>query len=144
MGNRRAALALALLFGVNFLNYIDRYVIAAVIPLIQAEFHVGDAAAGFAASMFMVAYVLASPVTGVLGDRWPRRFLVGAGVLLWSLATVCSGLARSFRELLLARSLIGVGEAGFGAVAPTLISDLFPKEKRGRMLAFFYVAIPVG
>jgi MFS family permease len=140
----RANVALALLFGVNFLNYIDRYVIAAVVPLIQKEFHLGDAAAGLIGSMFMIAYVVASPLTGPLGDRWPRRFLISAGVLTWSLATVASGLAGSFRHLLVARSFIGLGEAGFGAVAPTLISDLFPKEKRGRMLSFFYVAIPVG
>jgi MFS family permease len=88
--------------------------------------------------------MLASPLTGVLGDRWPRRYLVGSGVLLWSLATVASGLAAGYRSLLVARSFIGIGEAGFGAVSPTIISDLFPKERRGRMLAFFYVAIPVG
>lgn len=143
-GSRRAGAALALLFGVNFLNYIDRYVIAAVLPLIQKDFKLGDGAAGIVGSMFMLAFVVASPITGILGDRWPRRFLVGAGVLTWSAATVASGLARSFQQLLAARSAIGAGEAGFGAVAPTLISDLFPKEKRGRMLSFFYVAIPVG
>jgi len=141
---RRAYLALALLFGVNFLNYIDRYVIAAVAPLIQRDFALSDTQVGWIGSMFMVAYMLASPFTGVMGDRWPRRYLVGAGVLVWSLATVLSGLASSYRQLLAARSVIGIGEAGFGAVAPTLISDLFSKEKRGRMLAFFYVAIPVG
>jgi MFS family permease len=140
----RATFALALLFGVNFLNYIDRNVISAVVPLIQSEFHLGDRDVGIIGSMFMVVYALASPVTGVFGDRWPRRYLVGAGVLLWSLATVLSGLARSFHQLLGARSFIGVGEAGFGAVAPGLISDMFPREKRGRMLAYFYVAIPVG
>jgi len=143
--SRRAAhLALALLFGVNFLNYIDRLVIAAVQPYIKDDFHLGDAQLGLIGSMFMVAYILASPITGVLGDRWPRRYLVGGGVVLWSLATVASGLAASYHHLLIARSVIGVGEAGFGAVSPTLISDLFPKEKRGRMLSFFYVAIPVG
>jgi predicted MFS family arabinose efflux permease len=83
-------------------------------------------------------------VTGWLGDRFPRRFLVGSGVLLWSIATVASGLAATYRQLLTARSFIGIGEAGFGAVSPTIISDLFPKERRGRMLAYFYVAIPVG
>lgn len=141
---RRARLALALLFGVNFLNYIDRYVIAAVAPLLQRDFALSDTQIGWIGSMFMVAYMFASPFTGVMGDRWPRRYLVGAGVLIWSAATVLSGLASSYRHLLAARSIIGVGEAGFGAVSPTLISDLFPKEKRGRMLAFFYVAIPVG
>src|SRR3977135_1454811 len=108
----RATLALALLFGVNFLNYIDRNAISPVVPLIQAEFHLGDRAVGIIGSMFMVVYALASPVTGVFGDRWPRRYLVGAGVVLWSFATVLSGLAQSFRQLLAARSLIGVGEAG--------------------------------
>lgn len=140
----QARFAVALLFGVNFLNYIDRYVIAAVLPLIQAEFHLDDARAGYVLSMFVLVYMAASPFTGVMGDRWPRRYLVGAGVLLWSVATAVSGLATSFRQLLFARSFIGIGEAGFGAVSPTIISDLFPKEKRGRMLAFFFVAIPVG
>jgi predicted MFS family arabinose efflux permease len=141
---RQVRLAVALLFGVNFLNYIDRYVIAAVLPLIQAEFQVDDTRAGYLVSMFVVVYMLASPLTGWLGDRWPRRYLVGGGVLLWSLATVASGLAAGYRSLLAARSFIGIGEAGFGAVSPTIISDLFPRERRGRMLAFFYVAIPVG
>lgn len=141
---RHALLALALLFGVNFLNYIDRYVIAAVAVLIQRDFGLRDAQMGLVGSMFMVAYIAASPFTGVMGDRWPRFWLVGGGVLVWSLATVLSGLAGSYRHLLLARSVIGLGEAGFGVVAPTLISDLFSREMRGRMLAFFYVAIPVG
>jgi MFS transporter, Spinster family, sphingosine-1-phosphate transporter len=141
---RQARLAVALLFGVNFLNYIDRYVIAAVAPLIQADFHLRDSQVGLIGSMFMVAYMAASPLTGVLGDRWPRRFLVGGGVLFWSVATVFSGLAAGYRQLLAARSCIGVGEAGFAAVSPTLISDLFPRERRGRMLSYFYVAIPVG
>jgi MFS family permease len=140
----QARLAVALLFGVNFLNYIDRYVIAAVAPLIQKEFSLHDTQLGLIGSMFMVAYMVASPVAGALADRFPRRFFVGGGVLVWSLATVASGLSAGFHQLLAARSFIGVGEAGFGGVAPTLISDLFPREKRGRMLSFFYVAIPVG
>jgi len=141
---RQARRAVALLFGVNFLNYIDRYVIAAVAPRIQTDFQLNDAQLGLIGSMFMVAYMAFSPIAGVLADRFPRRFFVGGGVLVWSLATMASGLAAGYRQLLLARSMIGVGEAGFGGVAPTLISDLFPKERRGRMLAYFYVAIPVG
>jgi MFS family permease len=140
----QALWALALLFGVNFLNYIDRYVAAAVAPLIQEDFALDDFRLGIIGSMFMVAYMLASPVLGVLADRFPRRFFVGGGVLMWSIATVASGFAASYRQLLAARSCIGIGEAGFGGVAPTLISDLFSKQARGRMLAFFYVAIPVG
>jgi len=140
----QARRAVALLFGVNFLNYIDRYVIAAVAPMIQVDFRLSDAQLGLIGSMFMVAYMAFSPVAGVLADRYPRRYFVGGGVVVWSLATVASGLAGNFRQMLAARSMIGVGEAGFGGVAPTLISDLFPKERRGRVLAYFYVAIPVG
>ena len=141
---RQAFFAVALLFGVTFLNYIDRYVIAAVGPLLQKDFNLDDTQLGFIGSMFVLAYMVASPFTGVLGDRWPRRYLVAGGVLLWSLATILSGLAGTYHHLLLSRSLIGIGEAGFGVVAPTLISDLFSREARGRMLAFLYVAIPVG
>ena len=140
----QAYAAVALLFGVNFLNYIDRYVIAAVAVLIQKDFGLHDTQLGFIGSMFMVAYMGASPIAGMLADRYPRRWFVGGGVLIWSLATVASGLTRGYHQLLVARSFIGIGEAGFGGVAPTLISDLFPKQKRGRMLAYFYVAIPVG
>jgi predicted MFS family arabinose efflux permease len=140
----QARFAVALLFGINFLNYIDRYVIAAVLPLIQQEFRLDDARAGYVLAMFVLVYMAASPFTGVMGDRWPRRYLVGSGVVLWSVATIATGFARSYHHLLIARSFIGIGEAGFGAVSPTIISDLFPKERRGRMLAFFFVAIPVG
>src|SRR5258708_31057933 len=140
---RQANLALALLFGVNFLNYIDRYVIAAVAPLIQKEFALRDTQLGLIGSMFMVAYIAASPFTGVIGDRWARRYLVGVGVLVWSLATVLSGLATSYHHLLLARSVIGIGEAGFGGGSPTLIRGPFPRGRRRLLLAFFYLAIPL-
>src|SRR5262245_61423182 len=129
---RHAQLALALLFGVNFLNYIDRYVLGAVAVLIQRDFRIGDKEIGLAGAMFMVPYMVASPITGVMGDRLARFKLVGAGVLVWSLATVLSGLANTYHHLLMARSVIGVGEAGFGVVSPTLISDLFSREKRGQ------------
>jgi MFS family permease len=88
--------------------------------------------------------MLASPISGFLGDRVPRRFLVAGGVLLWSLATGASGLASTFAALMVARACVGIGEAGYGAVAPSIISDLFPREQRTRVLSIFYIAIPVG
>jgi MFS family permease len=92
----------------------------------------------------MVVYMCASPVGGFLGDRMPRRFLISAAVLVWSFATIGSGLATTFLLLLVARAFTGIGEAGYGTVAPAVISDLFPKERRSRMLAFFYTAMPLG
>jgi len=139
-----AALTLALLFAINLLNYIDRYVLPGVLPLVEKHFGVSKERLGWLAPAFLVVYMLTSPAFGLLGDRRPRRLLIGAGVQLWSLATAAAGLARSFGELLVSRMLVGVGEAAYGTTAPTVISDLYPQRSRGRALALFYVAIPVG
>jgi MFS family permease len=135
---------LALLCAINLLNYVDRYVPFAVFPQIQATFALSDTRLGLLGSAFMVMYLLAAPVFGPLGDRWRRGPLIGLGVALWSAATVGSGLARSYGQLLTTRALVGIGEASFGTVGPTLIADAFPPERRGMMLSVFYVAIPVG
>lgn len=136
---------LALLFAINLLNYIDRYVLAGVLPLLEKAFAgITKERLGLLAPAFLVVYMLTSPVFGYLGDRTARKLLVGIGVQLWSLATAAAGLARSFRELLFTRMFVGVGEAAHGTCAPTIISDLYPKASRGRALALFYVAIPVG
>jgi MFS family permease len=92
----------------------------------------------------MLVHLTASPFAGYLGDRRPRRWLIAGGVLLWSLATMASGLAESYGSLLVMRALVGIGEAGYATVAPAMIADLFSERRRGRMLAWFYLAIPVG
>jgi MFS family permease len=144
-GAPRAGTILALLFCINLLNYIDRYVLAGVLPLIEDDFPgVTKEMLGWLAPAFLVIYMIASPVFGVAGDRVRRKFLVGVGVQLWSLATASAGLARTFWQLFVTRMFVGVGEAAYGTTAPTIISDLYPKRSRGKALAFFYVAIPVG
>jgi MFS family permease len=132
------------LSAVNLLNYVDRYVPAGALPLILVAFGASDAKGGLVMSMFMYAYALVSPLVGVVGDRAPRFLLAGIGVLVWSAATFASGLAPTFGVLLLARAVIGVGEASYAVVSPSLLADYFPAERRGRVLAFFYAAIPVG
>src|SRR5262249_27319232 len=140
----RAAFGLSVLSLINFFNYLDRYIVAGVIPLVEAEFRIDHQQAGLLGSIFMIVYMIASPVGGYLGDRVARRLVIAGGVFIWSLATIGSGLAASFGMLLIARAFIGIGEAGYGTVAPALISDLFPRDLRTRMLSFFYVALPVG
>ena len=139
-----ARYALALLLAVNLLNYVDRQALYAVFPLIKADLKLSDAGLGFLGSAFMFCYMLAAPLFGRLGDRSNRARLAAGGLAVWSLATMLSGLAGSYRMLLAARSLVGVGEASFGTVSPGLLSDYFPRERRGRMLSLFYIAIPVG
>lgn len=136
--------ALGLLLAVNLLNYIDRQVLFAVFPLIKADLHLSDTALGFLGSAFMLSYMIVAPLFGWLGDHWSRTRLAAGGLLVWSLATALAGFAPGYRTLLAARATVGVGEASFGTVSPGLIADFFPRERRGRILAWFYVAIPVG
>lgn len=139
-----AYLSLGILFFLNLFNYLDRFIISAVFPLLQGDLHLSDSQLGLLASSFLLSYIAFSPLAGLLGDRYPRKGIIASGVSLWSLATVGSGLARSYRQLLMARALIGVGEAGYATVSPSLISDLFRKEVRGKALSFFYIAMPMG
>jgi len=140
----RANYALLILTLINLVNYLDRYIVASALPGIQKELGINNMQAGLLGTVFIVVFMLASPLGGYLGDRVPRKYLVAGGVLLWSLATGASGLAGTFVTLMIARAVIGIGEAGYGAVAPSIISDLYPRALRTRMLAFFYIAIPVG
>jgi MFS transporter, Spinster family, sphingosine-1-phosphate transporter len=136
--------ALALLLSVNLLNYIDRQVLYAVFPLIKADLHLSDTALGVLGSSFMICYMVSAPLLGWLGDRLSRVRLAAAGLLVWSLATAMAGFAGTYRTLLAARTCVGIGEASFGTVSPGLVADYFPRERRGRVLSWFYLAIPVG
>jgi MFS family permease len=141
---RDRRIALTILTAINFLNYIDRYVVAAVFQPIKRELHFSDTELGWALSAFMIAYAVTSPVFGRLGDRCTRKYLIAAGVTLWSFATAGAGLARSFWQMFVPRSLVGVGEASYATLAPAMIADYCAPERRSRTLAVFYAAIPVG
>jgi len=169
MTAERARPALVLLLLINLFNYVDRQVLAAVVPSVERSFfgsgggrgsaaldaiqawcrtHLGFqpelALIGVLSMAFMVLYMAGAPVFGRLAERHSRWALVGVGVVCWSLASGASGLATTFLGLLLTRCAVGIGEAAYGPVAPTILSDLYPVEARGRVLAWFYVAIPVG
>lgn len=135
---------LTFLTGVNLLNYMDRQILYAVFPPIQAELGLSDTQLGFLASAFMWVYLSTAPIFGLLADRRSRPRLMGLGVAVWSVATAFSGVVRSHAELVLARASVGIGEASYAAVAPAMLSDHFPPGRRGRALAIFSMAIPVG
>src|SRR5436190_19327259 len=144
-----AQTALALLLGINLFNYIDRYILAAVEPSIRAAFFLpGDpnamAITGTLAPAFLITYMLSAPVLGFLADRFSRWLIVGVCVILWSFATAASGFAATFVALFITRIFVGIGEGGYGPAAPTILSDYFPLEMRGRIMAIFCGAIPVG
>jgi predicted MFS family arabinose efflux permease len=141
--------ALALLLAINLFNYIDRQVLAALEPDIRATFFSPDdpnamATTGLLADAFLITYMISAPLLGWLGNRFSRWIIVASAVTLWSLASGATGLAGSFAVLMLTRIFVGIGEGGYGPAAPTILADLFPPEKRGRVLAIFCAAIPVG
>jgi MFS family permease len=136
--------ALVLLTALNLLNYIDRSVLNAVQPLIQSEFHVSDAQIGRLTTVFLIFYTLAAPFMGPLADRYSRRLIISLGAFAWSGATLLTAITHSYDALLIRHTLVGVGEASFVTISPTVVADLFPESVRGRVLGFFYLAIPVG
>lgn len=135
---------LALLTALNFLNYIDRMVLAAVLAHVEKDLDLSKLEAGLGASAFLVGYFLTAPFFGSLADRRERKGLIAAGVAVWSIATAATGLATGLWSLLAARAVVGVGEAAYATLAPTIIDDITPPERKNRALAIFYLAIPLG
>lgn len=141
---RAATYALGILTFINLFNYVDRFVLAAVLESIKKDLHFTDAQSGWLATGFILVYMATSPIFGIFGDRSRRPPLIALGVAIWSVATALAGFARGFGSLFTTRSMVGVGEAAYGTIAPALLSDHFPLEKRGRVFAIFFAAIPIG
>jgi MFS transporter, Spinster family, sphingosine-1-phosphate transporter len=135
---------LLLLTALNLLNYVDRYLVVGVGPPLQKSLGLNDGQFGDITSAFMFGYFLTSPLFGWLGDRYPRKGLIAAGIVVWSLATALSGLTTTYGQMIAARVIVGVGEASYATLGPTIIDDISTRESKNRWLSIFYVAIPVG
>lgn len=135
---------LAVLTGLNILNYIDRNVLFAVQPLVKSEFALSDTQIGVLTSAFFFSYMFAAPLVGWLGDRFPRKNIVVVGIIIWSGFTLLTWWVTDYGQLLFRHTIVGVGEASYAAIAPALIADAFPIARRGRMLSIFFLALPVG
>ena len=141
---RLASRGLIVLTLINLLNYLDRYVVPPLIPDLQRQLDLSGFRAGALNTAFLLVYLLAAPLFGRIGDRGSRTRAIAAGIGIWSLATACSGLAREYWQLFAARAAVGIGESAYGTIAPALLADYFPRSRRGRVFAVFFMAIPVG
>jgi predicted MFS family arabinose efflux permease len=135
---------LSILMLVNFVNYVDRQIIFSLFPFIRRDFNLDYAELGSLATAFTVVLSLTSLPLGMLADRVSRRLVISFGVLFWSAATFFSGLAGSFRSLLVARGLVGVGEAAYTPAGTAVISANFPKEVRARVQGSFDLGMFMG
>src|SRR5256884_4424177 len=139
-----ARYVLGVMVGINFLNYLDRYILPAVSTKIQAEFHLTDSQVGLLGSAFLLVYAVGTIPFGIWADRGVRKTVVGIGVTIWSLATLFTGLARSYAQLFLARAVLGIGEASYYPAGTALLGDYFKKEGRGRAMSIWAAGTAVG
>ena len=141
---RNATIALVLLTAMNFVNYLDRYILPAVQEQIKGEFRITDDQIGSLTLWFMVAYVLSSPITGWLGDRFPRKpMIVIAGLAIAAMNFVTASV-HDYASLNIRHAALGIGEASFGIFAPAMLADYYSDEQRNKVLTIFNIAIPVG
>ena len=132
------------LTALNILNYIDRNIFSALVPAMQRDLHFSDTQMGLLGSAFIFSYTFVAPIFGYLGDRGSRMKTMSGGLLLWSVATAMTGATRSFFGQFSTRVVVGVGEAAYSVISPTVIADSFSKQTRGKTFAIYSCAIPVG
>ncbi|CAK9812213.1 Protein spinster [Anthophora quadrimaculata] len=137
-------LTVGVLCFVNLINYMDRFTVAGVLTDIKNDFHIRNDQSGLLQTAFILSYMVFAPLFGYLGDRYSRKIIMSSGVFLWCLTTFIGSYMKTFNSFLLFRALVGIGEASYSTIAPTIISDLFVEDVRSQMLALFYFAIPVG
>src|ERR1039458_3124082 len=129
---------------VNFVNYVYRQIVFSLFPSIRRDFGLSYVQLGYLATAFTVVLSLVSFPLGMLADRISRRAMISAGVLFWSGATFVSGLAGSFRALLIARGLVGIGEAAYTPAGAAVISASFPRDVRARVQGAFDAGMFIG
>jgi MFS transporter, Spinster family, sphingosine-1-phosphate transporter len=132
------------LFAMNMLDYTDRFILSAVLTNIRKDLDLSAVQASWFTSLFLISYSLVSPFTGYAGDRMKRTHLLALGIGVWSIATLASGLVANYGQLCVARAFLGIGEATYGVIAPTILMDLYAREKRARVMSAFYLAMPLG
>ncbi len=126
-------------------NFIDRQILAILLPAIKVEFGVGDTVLGFLAGpAFALFYATLGVPIALLADRWNRRNLIAISLALWSGMTALSGMATNILQLSLARIGVGVGEAGCSPPAHSMIADLYPPEERSAAMGIFSLGISFG
>jgi MFS family permease len=141
---KNARYALAILFGVNLMNFFDRQIAGALGEPIRVEFGLNDTQLGLAATVFTLVYAAVGVPIGRLTDTWSRTRLIAIGVSFWSLMTAASGLVWNYSSLLVARIGVGIGEASCAPAGQSLIGDLYPPERRARAMAIFMLGLPLG
>jgi MFS family permease len=135
---------LAVLVGINILNFYDRQVAGAVVEPMRKEFHLSDTQIGGLNTAFTVLYGVVGLPLGLLADRISRKKLLAIGITVWAILTASARWINSYSFLVISRLGVGVGEATAAPTATSWIGDLYPAEGRSKPLALFMLGVPVG
>ncbi|HKS58261.1 MAG TPA: MFS transporter [Steroidobacteraceae bacterium] len=141
---RNARYALAVLFGINLMNFFDRQIAGALLEPIRVEFGMTDTASAQVNLAFTLIYAIVGVPLGRLSDTWQRTRLIAIGVTFWSVLTATSGLAIGYWTYLFTRMGVGIGEASCAPAAQALIGDLYRPERRARAMGIFMMGLPLG
>ena len=139
-----AWIAFALVVGLMLSDYLSRQVINAIFPFLKAQWDLSDAQLGSLASVVaLVVGVMTFPVS-LLADRWGRVRSATAMALVWGIATIGCGLAEGFASMLVARALVGLGEAGYGSAGGAILTHVFPRRLHSTVMGAFLSAALFG
>lgn len=133
-----------LLFLLYMFDYIDRMVIVSLFPFLKLEWGITDTQCGLLVSAVYWSILIFTLPVSILIDRWSRIKSIGIMALLWGVATLGGAFTHNFSQLFAARTAIGLGEAGYAPGGTAMISSLFPKEKRAKLLGIWNASIPLG
>jgi MFS family permease len=137
--------ALAVLTICYTFSFIDRQILAFLVAPLKQDLHVSDTQIGLLQGLaFAMFYAFFGLPMGMLADRFSRRNIILAGLLVWSLMTALSGVARSYGQLVVARMGVGIGEAVINPCAFSMIADYFPKERLSSALSVYMMGIQLG
>jgi predicted MFS family arabinose efflux permease len=142
---RAARAALIVLLLTYMMSFIDRTALGVLQEPIKREFGLSDWQLGLLGGpAFAILYALTSVPVARLAERYNRSWIIGSCLLLWSIMTLCCGLAQSYAQLLFARIGVSIGEAGGNPASHSLIADFFPPRRRARALAVYTLGAPAG
>jgi len=143
-GGMRSHSILIVLFLVYMSDYADRYIVSSMLPFVKQDWGLTDAQAGWLMGIVILFITIFAVPSSILIDRWSRRKMVSIMVFLWSLATLSCAFARNFTQLLVARALVGIGEAGYAPAGTAMLSAAYPEEKRAKVMGIWNISIPLG
>lgn len=143
-GPRPAWFAFGMTLALMIFDYVDRQVIVSLFPYIKAAWQLSDKQLGALVSVVSVTVALGALPVALMADRFSRVKSIVVMATAWSLATISCMFTRGYGQLLAARAVVGLGEAGYGAVGAALIASHFPARLRGALLACFFAAASVG